>query len=71
MQPLKPTRLEPVHRNKRSQNNEKPEHHNKEKALLTATRESPDTATKNQGSHKQTNYQPQILITKYPEKPKL
>ena len=55
-----PTRLEPVHRNKRSQNNGKPKHHNREKALLTARRESPATATKTRGSHKPTNKLPAI-----------
>ena len=38
---LKPTRLEPVLRNKRSHLNEKPEHRNKEKPPLATTREKP------------------------------
>ena len=38
---LKPVRLEPMLRNKRSHRNEKPAHHNEEQPLLAATRESP------------------------------
>ena len=45
---LKPARLEPVVRNKRSHHNEKPVHHNEEWPPLAATRESPRTATKTQ-----------------------
>ena len=45
---LKPTRLEPVLRNKRSHCNEKTAHHNEEQPQLTATRESPCAATKTQ-----------------------
>ena len=46
---LDPTRLVPVLHNKRSHRN------NKEQPLLTATRESPCTATKTQCSQKQIN----------------
>ena len=46
LQLLKPICLEPVIRNKRSHHNEKPSHRTKEQPLLTATRESPHTATK-------------------------
>ena len=52
---LKPVRLEPVLRNKRSHRNEKPAHRNKEEPQLTATRESPHSATKTQHSHKSIN----------------
>ena len=38
---LKPARLEPVLRNKRSHRNEKPVHCNEEYPLLAATREKP------------------------------
>ena len=51
-QPLKPARLEPVHRNKRIHRNEKPAHRDEEQPPLTATRESPYAATKTQHSHK-------------------
>ena len=43
---LKPTRLEPVLRNKRSHRNEKPAHHNEEEPPLAPNRESPHAATK-------------------------
>ena len=46
-----PVHLEPVLRN-RSHRNEKPAHRNEEQPLLTATRESPHTATKTQCSQK-------------------
>ena len=49
---LKPMRLEPMLRNKRSHLNEKPVHRNKEQPLLTAARESPHAATKTQRSQK-------------------
>ena len=49
---LKPVRLEPVLRNKRSHRNEKPTHHNEEKPLLAAPGESPRAATKTQRSQK-------------------
>ena len=47
---LKPVCLEPVLRNKRSHDNEKPAHCNEEWPPLAATRESPHTATKTQHS---------------------
>ena len=49
---LKPTRLEPVLRNKRSHRNEKPVHRNQEQSPLATTRESPRAATKTQCSQK-------------------
>ena len=49
---LKPARLEPMLRNKRSHHNEKPVHRNKEESLLAATRESLHAATKTQCSQK-------------------
>ena len=50
---LKPARLEPVLRNKRSHHNKKPVHHNEEEwPTLAATRESPRAATKTQRSQK-------------------
>ena len=49
---LKPTRLKPVLRNKRSHCNEKPAHRDEELPPLTATRESLHTATKTQRSQK-------------------
>ena len=49
---LKPVRLEPVLRNKRSQRNEKPVHCNEEQLLLAATGESLRAATKTQRSQK-------------------
>ena len=49
---LKPTRLEPVLRNKRSRRNEKPAHRKEEYPPLATTRESPRTATKTQRSQK-------------------
>ena len=42
--------LEPVLHNKRNHCNEKPMYRNEEQLLLTATRESPGTATKTQHS---------------------
>ena len=47
-----PARLEPVLRNKRSRNSEKPAHHNEESPLLAASRESPRAAMKTQCSPK-------------------
>ena len=47
---LKPARLEPVLRSKRSHHNEKPAHHMEEEPLLSATRGSPRPATKTQRS---------------------
>ena len=49
---LKPTRLEPVLRDKRSYRNEKPTYHNEEQPLLAATRESLRAAMKTQHSQK-------------------
>ena len=49
---LKPMRLEPVLRNKRSHRSEKPVHHKEEEPPLAATRESPRAATKTQHSQK-------------------
>ena len=49
---LKPTRLEPVLRNKRSHRSEKPAHRNEEYPPLATTRESPQAATKTQCSQK-------------------
>ena len=49
---LKPARLEPVLRNKRSHCNEKPAHRNKEWPLLAATRGGQRTTTKTQRSQK-------------------
>ena len=49
---LKPVRLEPVLRNKRSHCNKKPAHRNEEKPPLTTARESPRAATKTQCSQK-------------------
>ena len=49
---LKPVRLEPVLRNKRSHLNEKPAHRSEEQPPVAATRESPRTATKTQRSQK-------------------
>ena len=47
-----PARLEPVLRNKRSRDGERPAHRDEEWAPLAATRESPRTETKTQHSHK-------------------
>ena len=47
-----PARLEPVLRNKRGHDSERPVHHDEEWPLLAATRESPRTETKTQHSHK-------------------
>ena len=49
---LRPARLEPVLRNKRSHRSERPAHHNKEWPPLAATRESPLTAARTQHSQK-------------------
>ena len=46
-----PARLEPVLRNQRGRNNERPTHHDEEWPPLAATRESPRTETKTQHSH--------------------
>jgi len=50
VQLLKPAFLELVVHNKRTHGNEKPTHHNEEKPLLAATRESLWAATKTQHS---------------------
>ena len=47
-----PARLEPVLRNKRGRDNERPAHHDEEWSPLAATRESPRTETKTQHSQK-------------------
>ena len=47
-----PTRLEPVLRNKRGRDNERPAHRDEEWPPLAATRESPLTETKTQHTHK-------------------
>ena len=47
-----PARLEPVLRNKRGRDNERPTHCDEEWPPLAATRESPGTETKTQHSHK-------------------
>ena len=47
-----PARLEPVLRNKRGHDSERPAHHDEEWSLLATTRESPRTETKTQHSHK-------------------
>ena len=49
---LKPARLEPVLRNKRSHRSEKPAHRNEQQPPLAATRESLHAATKTQCSQK-------------------
>ena len=49
---LKPTCLEPSHRNKRSHRSEKPAHHNKEWPPLATTRESLHAAMKTKCSQK-------------------
>ena len=52
LQLLKPVRLEPMLRNKRSHHNKKPVHHNEEWPPLTTTRESLHTAVKTHRSQK-------------------
>ena len=47
-----PARLEPVLRNKRGRDSERPTHHDEEWSPLAATRESPHTETKTQHSQK-------------------
>ena len=47
-----PARLEPVLRNKRGRDGERPAHHDEEWSPLAATRESPRTEVKTQHSHK-------------------
>ena len=47
-----PARLEPVLRNKRGRDGERPAHRDEEWSPLAATRESPRTKTKTQHSHK-------------------
>ena len=47
-----PARLEPVLRNKRGRDSERPAHRDEEWPPLGATRESPRTETKTQHSHK-------------------
>ena len=47
-----PASLEPVLRNKRGCDSERPAHHDEEGPLLAATRESPHTETKTQHSQK-------------------
>ena len=47
-----PVRLEPVLRNKRGRDSERPTHRDEEWPLLTTTRESPRTETKTQHSQK-------------------
>ena len=47
-----PARLEPVLRNKRGRDGERPAHHDEEWTPLTATGESPHTETKTQHSQK-------------------
>ena len=47
-----PARLEPVLRNKRGRDNERPAHRDEEWPPLAATRGSPRTETKTQHSHK-------------------
>ena len=47
-----PVRLEPVLRNKRGRDSERPVHRDEEWPLLATTRESPRTETKTQHSHK-------------------
>ena len=47
-----PARLEPVLRNKRGRDSERPAHRDEEWPPLAATRESPRTETKTQHSHK-------------------
>ena len=47
-----PARLEPVLRNRRGRDSERPAHRDEEWPPLAATRESPRTETKTQHSHK-------------------
>ena len=47
-----PARLEPVLRNKRGRDSERPAHRDEEWPPLAATRESPHTEMKTQHSHK-------------------
>ena len=47
-----PAHLEPVLRNKRGRDSERPAPRNEERPPLAATRESPRTETKTQHSHK-------------------
>ena len=47
-----PARLEPVLRNGRGRDSERPAHRDEEWPLLAATRESPRTETKTRRSHK-------------------
>ena len=47
-----PARLEPVLRNKRGRDSERPTHRNEEWPPLATARESPPTETKTQHSHK-------------------
>ena len=49
---LKPVRLEPMLRKKRSHHNGKLAHHNEEQPLLIVTKESPRATTKTQHNHK-------------------
>ena len=56
LQLLKPARLEPVLRNKRSHRNKKPAHRNEEEPPLAATREGLRTATKTQRRKKKRTY---------------
>ena len=49
---LKPARLEPVLRNRRGRDSERPAHRDEEWPPLAATRESPRTETKTQHSQK-------------------
>ena len=67
---LKPVRLEPMLRNKRSYRSEKPAHRNEEYPPLTATRESLRAATKTQHSQKQTINKINKLKKKNNKKPK-
>ena len=64
-----PARLEPVLRNKRGRDSERPAHRDEEWPPLAATRESPRTETKTQHSHKwinlKKNYFQKIWKTKW------
>ena len=64
LQLLKPVRLEPMLRNKRSCRSEKPAHHNQEWPLLTATRESQCAAMKTQCSKNKPNKQKTSIMTR-------
>ena len=59
---LKPMRLEPVLRNKRSHRNEKPVHRNEEQPPLTATREKPTCSNKDARQPKIINLKKCILM---------